>query len=319
MFYTLRQTGTGAPTFERNTSCLACHLSTSTEEVPGMFAGSVYPTPEGNTMYAPVYFNDHRSAFAQRWGGWYVTGRHGGARHMGNGVVTNPADIAGLVADANQNVQTLEGRVDVQRYLTPHSDIVALMTLEHQMHLANLLTRAAWEARIGSPEGRSLVAGRIEESPSAGRDDEVLAATRPRASAVKEIPIRPVAEAAVEIVDYLLFVDETPFEGAIQGTSDFARQFAAQGPRDSRGRSLRDLDLSRRLLRYPCSYLIYSAQFERLPATVKAAVYARLWHVLSGADANPVYAKLSLADRQAIVEILRDTKKDLPDFFQLLS
>ncbi len=44
--------------------------------------------------------------------------------------------------------------------------------------------------------------------------------------------------AAVEIVDYLLFVDEAPLPGPIRGDSGFAAAFEAQGPRDRRGRSL---------------------------------------------------------------------------------
>ena len=62
------------------------------------------------------------------------------------------------------------------------------------------------------------------------------------------------------------------------GPSDFARR----GPRDSKGRSLRDLDLKTRLFRYPCSYLIDSRAFDSLPAEVKDYVYRRLWEILDG-------------------------------------
>ena len=93
--------------------------------------------------------------------------------------------------------------------------------------------------------------------------------------------------------------------------------FAAQGPADSQGRSLRQLDLQHRLLRYPCSYMIYSAAFGALPTDVRAAIYARLWDVLSGRDASPKYARLSAADRRAVVDILRETVRDLPlDFYR---
>jgi hypothetical protein len=109
-----------------------------------------------------------------------------------------------------------------------------------------------------------------------------------------------------------LFVDEAPLTTTVQGSSGFAEKFSAIGPRDRRGRSLRDLDLTRRLLRYPCSYLIYSEAFDALPPRAKSAVYDRLWQVLSGAAKDPAYNTLSISDRQAIVEILRDTKKDFP-------
>jgi hypothetical protein len=78
---------------------------------------------------------------------------------------------------------------------------------------------------------------------------------------------------------------------------------------------LRDLQLSGRLMKYPCSYLIYSASFDALPDTVRAAIYQRLWEVLSDADPSPRYARLTAADREAIIEILRATKPGLPDYF----
>jgi hypothetical protein len=76
------------------------------------------------------------------------------------------------------------------------------------------------------------------------------------------------------------------------------------------------LDLERRLLRYPCSYMIYTDAFDALPDPVKAALYERMWEILSGQVRSDPYTQLSLADRQAIVEILRETKPDLPGYFQ---
>jgi hypothetical protein len=114
----------------------------------------------------------------------------------------------------------------------------------------------------------------------------------------------------------MLFVDEPRLVGAIKGTSGFAEKFAAEGPRDSKGRSLHQLDLQRRLLRYPCSYMIYTDAFDALAPAAKNAVYRRMWQVLSGQERGPKYARFALPDRQAIIEILRDTKKDLPEYFQ---
>ena len=72
-------------------------------------------------------------------------------------------------------------------------------------------------------------------------------------------------------------------------------------------------------MRYPCSYLIYSDAFDALPPGAKDPIYMRMWEVLSGAERGARYqSALSLTDRQAIVEILRDTKKDLPAYFQKL-
>ena len=183
---------------------------------------------------------------------------------------------------------SLDGKFDLKTYLSPYSDIVALMVLEHQTHMTNLLTRVGWEARLAAAER--------------GNPD---AAARMR-------------EAAADLVDYLLFVDEAPFAGSIRGSSGFAEKFSAQGPRDSKGRSLRQLDLDRRLMKYPCSYMIYTRAFDALPPDARNAVYQRMWQVLSGRETSKKYATLSRADRQAVVEILRDTKKDLPAFFRNL-
>jgi len=120
---------------------------------------------------------------------------------------------------------------------------------------------------------------------------------------------------AVALVDYMLFVDEAPLTGVVEGNSGFAERFAALGPRDHHGRSLRQFDLRTRLMRYPCSYMIYSTTFDALPAAAKDSIYKRMWQILSGQEQSAPYAHLSRADREAVVEILRDTKKDLPAYF----
>jgi len=110
-----------------------------------------------------------------------------------------------------------------------------------------------------------------------------------------------------ELVDHLLFLDEPPLPSRIQGNSGFAEKFAAAGPYDHCGRSLRQFDLSKHLMRYPCSYMIYSDAFNSLPSQTKDAVYRRMWNILSSDKTR--------ADRQAVIEILRDTKPDLPSYF----
>jgi hypothetical protein len=280
VFYTLSQSAAGTPQFQRNDTCVSCHASETTHYVPGMFVGSVFPGPDGITMYGPAYTTDHRSPFEIRWGGWYVTGTHRADRHMGNGVAHDPSDLSAMVTPETVHVTSLDGRFDPAGYLSLHSDLAALLVLEHQAKMLNLITRVGWEARIGAKEaGRSI------------------------------------AQAAEELVDYLLFVDEAPLPGPITGTSKFAERFAAQGPRDAKGRSLRDLSLKDRLLEYSCSYLIYSEPFDALPPDAKAAVYERLWEILSGEERAPRYARLTPQSRRAILEILRETKKDLPDYF----
>src|SRR5439155_25825150 len=83
-------------------------------------------------------------------------------------------------------------------------------------------------------------------------------------------------------------------------------------PKDRRGRSFAQLDLVSRLMRYPCSYIVYSAAFDGLPSSVKRAVYARMLEILSGRDSRTAYAHLTSDDRRAVLEILRDTKPDFP-------
>jgi hypothetical protein len=182
------------------------------------------------------------------------------------------------------NWASLDGRLDLSGYPTPYSDVAALLVFEHQMRAMNLLTRIGWEARIAQHE--------------------------PRADATASL-----REHARDVVDYLLFVGEAPLASPVRGTSGFAEAFGAKGPRDSKGRSLRQLDLTTRLMRYRCSYMMYTAQFDALPAIAKAAIYERLWAILSGAERSQDYRHLDAADRRAIVEILLDTKADLPRFF----
>jgi hypothetical protein len=122
-----------------------------------------------------------------------------------------------------------------------------------------------------------------------------------------------------ELVDALLYVDEAALPGPVRGSSGFAEKFASQGPSDKLGRSLRQFDLKQRMMRYPCSYMIYSDAFDALPSATKEAIYRRLSSILSGeldnTTAGDAYRRLSHADREAIIGILRDTKPDLPAWF----
>ena len=116
----------------------------------------------------------------------------------------------------------------------------------------------------------------------------------------------------------LLFVKEAPLAGPFEGTSGFAEQFQKLGPRDGKGRSVRELDLGTRLFRYRCSFLIYSDAFDALPQLAKEFVYRRLAEVLRGADTSADFAHLTGAERKAILEILTSTKPDFADFLAKL-
>jgi hypothetical protein len=223
-----------------------------------------------------------RTPFSERFGGWYVTGTHGDQLHRGNLTVPVNRETIGDVKNfmrrldlsPGANVLKLEPYFDTKRYLSPHSDITALMVMTHQTRIHNLITRARYEVE------------------TAGGD-----AARIRTA------IEPLVRA-------MLFVWEARFEGPIEGNTTFAGEFANQGPRDRQGRSFRELDLRKRLFRYPLSYLIYSEQFEALQAPAKAQFYKRILEVLTGKDESRDFSHLSPADRQAILEILSDTKDE---------
>ena len=162
--------------------------------------------------------------------------------------------------------------------------------------MTNLITRAGWEARASDPRLHPPFVA------APGEDDRVATF---------------MSGVANEVVDYLLFIDETRLTDRVRGASGFAERFSAEGPRDKKGRSLHELDLTRRLMKYPCSYLIYSPAFDQLPSAAKDPIYKRMWLILSGNERQPRYqSALSLADRRAIVDILRETKPGLPSYFQ---
>jgi hypothetical protein len=193
----------------------------------------------------------------------------------------------------------VEGLFDADGYRALSSDIVAHLVFAHQTRMTNLLTRAGWEARVADP---ALHPG---YTPSPGEGERVAEMMR---------------GVAREVVDYLLFIGEARLTDPVQGLSGFAERFSSSGPRDRKGRSLYELDLNRRLMKYPCSYLIYSPAFDALPPGAKDPIYRRMWEVLSGQERDPRYrTALSREDRRAIVEILRDTKRDLPSYFHGVS
>jgi hypothetical protein len=303
ILYSLKQKQTERPAFKRDDdTCLTCHLTWDTLGVPGLVVMSVFSVPAADDKYsyASGQFADHRSSFPERWGGWYVTGKTGAVSHLGND--TNLSQKNRRPSNAHK-LDSLAGLFDPRGFLSPHSDVVALMTLEHQATMTNLITRTGWEARI-STQPRTVPPppppGTLPRSP----------APEPQSAADR------LRDAATELVDYLLFVDEAPLPAAITGSSQFAQKFSSEGPRDKQGRSLRQFDLTHRLMRYPCSYLIYSEAFEQMPQLAKDAVYERMWRVLSGQEQAAPYDRLAREDRRAIVDILLETKPGLPAMFK---
>ena len=301
VFYTLDQEKADKPHLKRqDDTCLICHASSQNQGIPGQVVRSLYADAEGFPLLnLGGYRTDQTSPLTQRWGGWYVTGTTGKQRHMGNLIAHGKHDPAELDDMAIPNVTDLSRWLRPSDYLTGHSDVVALMVLEHQTEMHNRITRANYLTRIALFDESEM--NKALGQPTAPRSD---------------LTTRRIKSACEPLVEYMLFSGETQLTDKVQGTSGFAEQFAKQGPRDGRGRSLRDLDLTTRLFAYPCSYLIYSESFDALPEAAKDYVMRRLWEVLSGKDQSKEFAHLSAADRRAILEILRATKKDLPKYWQ---
>jgi len=290
VFYTIDQVAAATPVFTRRTNCLTCHVSASTLEVPGLINRSMHTRDDGQVI--PQLGSetvDHRTPLLQRWGGMYVTGTYtvqpytGRKEHMGN-VTTSIADSSGATSTNEAFIRWINSAPESRGYPSAESDIASLMVFDHQARAVNLLTRLNWETRAAA-DGRP--------NPNAGAWRELIE----------------------EVTDYLLFVGEAPPPARLSPRAGFARQFTAAAPTDRQGRSLRELDLETRLLRYPCSYMIYTSAFDNLPALAKDAVYRQMWNVLSGRDHRQKYAHLSAADRRALIEIVRETKKDLPEVF----
>ena len=291
VFYTLDQDPAGKPSIERRGECLQCHASGGTLGVPGMVVRSVFTEPSGMPMFqAGGYVTDHRSPLRERWGGWYVTGTHGDQRHMGNLVVTNKENPRDIDTAKGANVTSLANRIDTGAYLSPHSDIVALMVLEHQTRMTNLIIRVGWEARMALHNQRAL-------NKELGEPiDQISDSTRHR-----------IESAADELLKYMLFQDEATLSAPVRGTSSFAADFAARTPR-----SLRDFDLKTRLFRNQCSYMIYSEAFDALPDEARNYIYARLYAILQGTEKS----SLSPESRSSILDALRMAKRGLPAYWK---
>ena len=300
VFYTLEQQPADQPRLLRQTdNCLLCHSSSRTDGVPGHLVRSLFVDAGGQPMLSEgSYSVDHGTPLEQRWGGWYVTGTHGSQAHLGN-LIIQGKDVARPVDNAlGQNVTQLQDRLDVENYLAGHSDIVALMVLEHQTLVHNRLTKASYTARQALEYEREM--NRALGEPASNRLDSTT---------------RRIQNAADDLVEALLLVGEAKLTAPIEGTSGYADLFPLSGPRDRQGRSLRDFDLRRRLFKYPCSYLAYSSAFDALPPEILDRVWTRLWNVLNDPADVDSFAKLSKADRRAILEILRATKSGLPTYW----
>ncbi len=280
-FYTIRMSAQAPRIRRENYQCLACHATSMTKGVPGHTVRSGYPTYDGH--YEPKresFVTDETSEFRQRWGGWYVTGGHGNLRHMGNTFVRSGI----LDMTQNGNIQSLEHLFDVDSYLSPYSDIQALMVLEHQTQTHNALTRADFTARVMEHEN-------LDED------------TAERSARLQTI--------AKDVVDRLFYCNEFPLTQSITGNSGFQRDFLKRGPQDSKGRSLREFNMQTRMFQYPLSYLIYSEAFDSLQPALRGEVCRQIKAVLENENSSEEYSHLTPETRSHIHEIVKETKPDI--------
>jgi len=282
IFYTVDQSAP-TPVFVRARSCLSCHVSASTLDVPGLIARSNIVADDG-TPLPRLGSNDvnHLTPHPDRWGGWYVTSEGApppySQRAHGGNITFSPR------GDTSNQVFTdwLTSSPETRGYPSANSDIVSLLVFDHQARAINLISRLNWEARVAASEGREAA------------------------------PDGTVRRLATELADYLLFAGEAPAPVPLTPRPGFAARLERTTPKDRQGRSFGQLLLTSRMLRYPCSYMVYSEAFDGLPAVVKTAVYSRMIGTLSESDATAPRLRLSAEDRRAILEILKDTKPDFP-------
>jgi hypothetical protein len=318
IFYLLHEQKVDNPRFERaELDCTQCHIAAGTRGIPGVLLRSVQPTSTGALVTgARSFITDQESPFSERWGGWYVTGKLAGAS-LANSTARDGASAS------SATLAPIEQSFDPSAYLAPGSDEVALLVLAHQTQMHNLITLTNYKTRIAlhklaseSAGGAGSAGGTATPSANAGLTAGAVASAADGPLALPEATRRQFERPAEQLLRYLLFTNEAPLPNLnakeVIGSSAFARDFESRGPRDSRGRSLRDFDLSTRIFRYRCSYLIYSDAFDALPEPSKTYVYHRLLQILSGEDRSPDFESLSGPDREEILAILLETKSGLP-------
>jgi len=283
-FYTLEQEKVRKPKFARGTDCLSCHGGQRSLGVPGHVLRSVLTDHAGelNTL-EEVRDITQCTPIKDRWAGWYVTGQHGNQSHRGN--LIGMKDFRRFKDEPlfRGNLTNLSEFFNEEIFLRKGSDIVALMVLEHQTHMHNYIARLNLEAR------------------------QMMAAYG---------HVRYMRAQVDAFLRYLLFAEEAPLSDPIEGNPEYIRHFTSLGIKDSKGRSFRDLDLKTRTFKYPCSFLIYSPAFDAMAEPIKEVVLQKLHDILTGKNTEEQFARVGAEDRKAILEILRETKPNLPDYWR---
>jgi hypothetical protein len=264
--------GGGVPRFVRSDECVNCHSTAQMGYIPGLVVQSVVPgiTGGGERAFRREQ-SGHGVPLELRFGGWHVTGAGPEfPNRWGNLIIQYRNGTA-------EEIPNPPGRFcDLARYPRPTSDVLPQLLHEHQVGFVDRVLQATYAATELREEGSAKAAA--------------------------------LAELARPVTRYLLFADEAAFpRGSVPGDPDFRRDFAQGSRRAGTGASLRDFDLSTRLFRYRCSYMIYSPAFASMPPDLKAAVLGQMRASLAPGPAAPEYAYLPEAEKRAIGRILGET------------
>jgi hypothetical protein len=294
VFYTLSASDPTAQFARETLRCLTCHdtFAEMGGGVPHFLFESTYDVEGGKLIPdAVARETTDQTPIAQRWGGWYVTGKDGGAFNLGN--ILPPATRAPISIEKARrgSVASLASLLDTSAYLRNTSDVVALLILEHQVTVHNEIIHANYKSRV-------LVERLQPDSDAATLHWSQLT---PQLQTRLELMLRP-------LVDALLMANAAPLPRPVAGSNGYAERFQSRGPSDPQGRSLRQLDLDTQVFRYPLSFLIYSEGFDALPPFVREHVYAKLAQILQASDPGAPYSSRSAANRKAAFDILLATK-----------
>lgn len=288
------------PELVRERSCLNCHAGSSNQDLPGLMVRSVYPSESGMPLFeAGTFHTRQNSPIEERWGGWYVTGEVEDQAHLGNAIATAEDRAVGVQMKplTEGRVQTLDAFFDAGQYLNGgESDVVALMTLEHQVGVHNVLV----EANLATRATRHR---HIEMQKAFGE---------PVDAPLSETNERILDRMSEKVLHEMLYVEEVELPGGVEGGAAFQQAFGKGARKSLDGRSLRDFRLYGRLMKYRCSHLIYSAAFQDLPPEMRIRILDKLHGILTRPASWPDFAHLGDSERSHIREIILETLPDLP-------
>ena len=284
-----------SPLLARTRSCLGCHAGDATNFLPGSLGRSVYPDKSGRSLRSIDDYrrSGHHIPLHDRYGGWFVSGNHGAMRHMGNAIASREGGKITIDREQFANLEKLDRFFSTEAYPAPGSDIAALLVFDHQVTMHHRLVEAAYRAR------QSLFDSKLDP-----KETDVSKLSKGRST-------DEFLEGRDKVVDYLLFRDETPIP-KVSCDPAFRRAFSANRIADRRKRSLKDLRLDGRIFENRCSYMIYSPTFDQFPPMLKGAIYARIHEILTSPKAVEGFDYLGKEEKRRILEILDETKEDLP-------